>query len=631
MKNGFVKVAVANPEIQVANVDFNKVQILKLVAKALENNVQMLVLPELCVTGYTCGDLFFQQTLIKSAEKAVIEIAKQVPSKMILIFGAPIEFRGKIHNCAVIANNGRILGLVPKINIPNYKEFYECRYFTPALEHPETILLGNERVLLSSKLIFTCNQMASFRFACEICEDLWVPNPPSVDHAINGATVIANLSASDEFVGKSDYRSELVRGQSARLICGYLYADAGEGESTSDLVYIGNNMICENGITLCEKSQCADSLLITELDLFRIEHERNMRNTFVTTNDSSYIYIPFDMEIMDVCLSRDVDPYPFIPDDKKDREKRCEEIVTLQALGLKKRISVINAKSAVIGLSGGLDSTLALLVVNETWKMLKKDPNDIVCISMPCFGTTKRTKNNAEILANRLGVTLRTIDIFKAVNQHFEDIGHDPSIMDVVYENSQARERTQILMDVSNQTKGIVIGTGDLSELALGWATYNGDHMSMYGINSSVPKTLVRSLVKYFARKSDDNELKLVLDDILSTPISPELIPGQETEKTVGSYDLNDFFLYEVMRWGSDPSKVYRLAKKAFKGKFEDKEILDNLKTFYWRFFTQQFKRSCLPDGPKIGSIAISPRGDWRMPSDASVQIWKRELDEMEY
>ncbi len=628
MRHGFIKVAAATPSIKVADCAYNADRILSLVKEAHEEGVHLLVLPELCMTGYTCGDLFFQQALIESARECAIKVASRVPRNMVVVFGAPVELRGKLHNCAIVACAGKVLGIVPKINIPNYQEFYEQRWFTPALPNEESVEFGDDVVYMGGKLIFTCNQIPYFRLACEVCEDLWVPNPPSVNHAINGATVIANMSASDEVTGKSAYRFNLVQGQSARLVCGYVYADAGEGESTTDLVFVGNNMVCEDGLCLASHSMKPDALLVTELDLQRLEHERRIRNTFVTTNDKQYRYIGFDIELGETSLTRVVDSHPFIPSNDGEANRRYEEVLTLQALALKQRLTHTGCRSAVIGISGGLDSTLALIATVKAFDMMGLDRSNITCITMPCFGTTAKTRSNAVILSERYGCTVMTIDITAAVLQHFADIGQDPEVYDVTYENSQARERTQVLMDVANKNGGMVIGTGDLSELALGWATYNGDHMSMYAVNASVPKTLVRKLVEYTARTTDDSILSDTLKAILDTPISPELIPGSQiTEDFVGPYELHDFFIYNVLRWGSSPSKVYRLAKHAFAGEYSDETILKWLKVFYRRFFSQQFKRSCMPDGPKVGTVTLSPRGDWRMPSDACVRTWQEELE----
>ena len=628
MRHGFIKTATATPAIRVADCNYNADKILSLIRRAHDEGVHLLVLPELCVTGYTCQDLFLQQALIQSAQESAVRIASKVPRNMVVVFGSPVELRGKLHNCAIVASAGRILGIVPKINIPNYLEYYEQRWFSPALPNEELVEFGDGKVIMGGKLIFTCNQMPYFRLACEVCEDLWVPNPPSVNHAINGATVIANVSASDEFAGKAAYRYNLIESQSARLICAYVYADAGEGESTTDLVFSGNNQISENGITLASTRLESDELLITELDLEHLEHERRLRNTFVTTNDKEYRYIGFDIEPGETVLTRKVSPMPFVPEDDSERDSRAEEIIGLQCMGLKQRMSHIGCRTAVIGISGGLDSTLALLVTVRTFDMLGLDRTGIICVTMPCFGTTERTKTNAMTMVERLGCTLKVVDIHDAVMQHFSDIGQDPDTYDVTFENSQARERTQVLMDMANMVNGLVIGTGDLSELALGWATFNGDHMSMYGVNAGVPKTLVRHLVSHFADTTGDRDLAQTLRSVIGTPISPELVPGkQETEDLVGPYELHDFFIYHMLRWGSSPSKVYRLARYAFDGRYSDETVLKWLRTFYRRFFSQQFKRSCLPDGPKIGSVALSPRGDWRMPSDACVKVWQVELE----
>lgn len=628
MRHGFIKVAAATPSTRVADCQYNSERILDLISKASEEGVHLLVLPELCVTGYTCQDLFFQQTLIDSAKESALNIASRVPKNMVVVFGCPVEFRGKLHNCAIVASAGQVLGIVPKINIPNYQEFYEQRWFTPALPNEELIDFGDNQVYMSGKLIFTCNQLPLFRLACEVCEDLWVPNPPSVNHAINGATVIANPSASDEYAGKGEYRNSLVEGQSARLICAYIYADCGEGESTTDLVYTGHDLICENGSTIAHHSMNEDQLLISEIDLQKLEHERRIRNTFVTTNDKEYRYIGFNIEIGDTPLTREIERNPFIPKNITVSDDRCEEILNLQTLALSRRLAHTKSRTAIVGISGGLDSTLALAVAVRSADKLCWDRNSIICVTMPCFGTTEHTKSNAEKLAECYGCRLLTINISDAVNQHFADIGQDPNNYDATYENSQARERTQVLMDLANMYNGIVVGTGDLSELALGWATYNGDHMSNYGINSGVPKTVVRELVSYIAKTTESNELASVLESIVNTPISPELLPGdQQTEDLVGPYELHDFFIYHVLRWGCSPSKVLRLALYVFEPDYSEETIKKWLKVFYRRFFAQQFKRSCLPDGPKIGSVSLSPRGDWKMPSDACVLEWNKELE----
>lgn len=628
MRHGFIKVAAATPVVKVADCQFNSDNIIELIKDASLEGVHLLVLPELCVTAYTCGDLFFQQNLLDSARDCILRISTEVPKNMVVVFGAPVELRGKIHNCAIVASAGKILGVVPKLNIPNYGEFYEQRWFTPGLANEEFLELGDQKVVMSGKLIFTCNQLSSFRLACEVCEDLWVPNSPSVNHTINGATVIANVSASNQYYGKSTYRNKLVQGQSGKLVCGYVYADAGEGESSTDLVYTGQNMICENGVCLAQHSSHEGQLLISELDLQMLEDERRKHNTFVTTNDSSYRYIGFDIEPGETSLTRPIEKNPFVSENIKKMTAECHEIFKLQTLGLKRRLTHVNANSAVIGISGGLDSTLALLVTVNAFDMMGLDRENIICVTMPCFGTSDTTKNNAVAMVQNLGCRLIKIDITESVRQHFADIGQSENNYDTTFENAQARERTQVLMDLANKENAIVIGTGDLSELALGWATYNGDHMSMYGVNAGVPKTQVQAIVKIYAKECESDELREILYSVLETPISPELIPGgQETEDFVGPYALHDFFIYYVIKGACSPSKVYRLAKYAFGVEYSESEILKWLRVFYRRFFAQQYKRSCLPDGPKVGPVTLSPRGDWRMPSDASVHEWKYELE----
>ena len=535
---------------------------------------------------------------------------------------------------AAVLNHGEILGLIPKSYLPNYAEFYEARHFTPAGDIFEETVEGYP---FGTDISFQCEEMPELIVAAEICEDLWVPDPPSVSHALAGANVIVNLSASDETIGKCEYRRELVKGQSARLICGYIYASAGGDESTTDLVFSGHNIIAENGSVLAESPRFVNTITYSEIDVHRLTGERRRMTTFRTDDSCGTARIPFSVEkVAETTLTRRIAPMPFVPSGKEDRDRRCEEILTIQAMGLRKRLVHTGCKSLVVGLSGGLDSTLALLVMARAADMADLKRSNILTVTMPCFGTTDRTYKNACELSKKLKTTLREINIKKAVNVHFKDIGHDPENHDVTYENSQARERTQILMDLANQTGGMVIGTGDLSELALGWATYNGDHMSMYAVNASIPKTLVRHLVRYYADTCGDQALQKVLMDILDTPVSPELLPpkdgmiSQKTEDLVGPYELHDFFLYHMMRLGEEPTKVYRLAKYAFAGQYDEAIILKWLKKFYQRFFAQQFKRSCLPDGPKVGSVAVSPRGDLRMPSDACVHIWMEELETLE-
>jgi len=639
MHHGFIKTAVATPDIRVADCDYNAAQIVKCINEAAAKNVKLLVLPELCITGYTCGDLFFQTRLLNSALDSLFKIKDStVDIEMVLAVGVPIVVSNKLYNCAAIIYNGNILGLVPKTNIPNYSEYYELRYFAPSPKENATIYLDGEEVPFGTKLLFSCASLNEFTFSAEICEDVWVPNPPSISHAMNGATIIVNLSAGDEVVSKDDYRRNLIVGQSARLMCGYVYSSAGEGESTTDMVFSGHSMIAENGVLLAETELFKNSISISEIDVLRLVSERTKCNTFSSfDSDNHYWTIEFDMSVEQVELTRFFSPTPFVPCCTQEVDVRCEKIITMQAVGLKKRLMHINAKTAVVGISGGLDSCLALLVAVRAADLLSMQRNQIVAITMPCFGTTDHTKNNAWKLCECLGVTVKEIPIFEAVNQHFQDIGHDVNKFDVTYENSQARERTQVLMDVANQMGGIVIGTGDLSELALGWATYNGDHMSMYGVNSSVPKTLVRYLVKHEADTASDEKLRDVLCSIIDTPISPELLPAasdnsisQKTEDLVGPYELHDFFLYYAIRFGFSPNKVYRLAVYAMNGKYDNKTILKWLRVFYKRFFSQQFKRSCMPDGPKIGTVSLSPRADLRMPSDACVSVWLKELDKIE-
>lgn len=636
MKDGFVKVAAASPRIKVADTAYNGKAIRELMKETAGAGAKVVVFPELCITGYSCGDLFWQDELLEQAKNELITIAKSSKSFDALFFvGLPIEVNGKLYNAAAAVCRGEVLGLVPKSFLPNYNEFYEQRHFTTGQNLCEEVeLTCGMTVPMDTDLIFTCVELPKLKIAVEICEDLWTPEPPSIRHALSGATVIANLSASDEVTGKADYRMSLVNGQSARLICGYVYASAGEGESTQDVVYSGHNLIAENGILLAQSARFANETIYSELDVCRLEADRRRMNTFFTEN--THTQICFHLQNEQTVLSRYIDPAPFVPADVQKRSLRCEEILSIQAYGLKKRIEHTNAACAVIGISGGLDSTLALLVTVRAFALLGRDTDDIVAVTMPGFGTTDRTYENAVKLVQSLGVTLKEVNIKEAVLVHFRDIGQSEDVHDVTYENGQARERTQILMDLANKNHGLVIGTGDLSELALGWATYNGDHMSMYAVNASVPKTLVRHLVAYYANVCGDEELKEVLLDILDTPVSPELLPpengriAQKTEDIVGPYELHDFFLYQMQRFGFTPSKVFRLACVAFADKYAPSFILKWEKIFYRRFFAQQFKRSCLPDGPKVGSIAVSPRGDLRMPSDACADIWLSELEQLE-
>ena len=636
MKDGFLKVAAMTPDVLVANPVFNGEKIREGMDLAAKEGARLLLLPELCLTAYTCSDLFIQGTLLESVKEEIEKIKDwSMNQNMITVFGAPLEFYGKLYNCAVFVYQGKILGIVPKQFIPNYSEFYEARHFTRGPKKVEWIHFLGEEVPFGANLLFACEEMPNFIIGCEICEDLWTPLPPSSHHAMKGATIIVNPSASVETTTKEVYRKNLVSMQSARLVSAYVYADAGEGESTTDVVFSGHNLICENGTVLAESKRFQNGMICGEIDLNRLAADRRRMSTFLPETEEDYEMVRFSMKPEETTLTRQFSKTPFIPANQAEREKRCDEIVTLQAMGLKKRLAHTRAQSAVIGISGGLDSTLAVLVTARAFDLLEIPREKIICVTMPCFGTTDRTYQNAVTLTKELGATLKEVRIMKAVEQHFEDIGHDPSLHNVTYENSQARERTQILMDLSNKYNGLVIGTGDLSELALGWATYNGDHMSMYGVNASVPKTLVRHLVRYFADTTNQEGLRASLMDVLDTPVSPELLPpvdgviSQKTEDLVGPYELHDFFLYYMLRFGFSPKKIFRIAKHTFAGDYEDKTIYKWLRTFCWRFFAQQFKRSCLPDGPKVGSIAVSPRGDLRMPSDASPAVWMSQMDEL--
>ncbi len=629
MKHGFIKVCAATPEIRVADVKFNTANIIKAVKESAKNGSQLTVFPELCVCGYTCGDLFNQNVLLSSVESAVAEICKATEGFDTLVFiGAPIRHGNKLYNCAVALHDGKILGVVPKTYLPDYGEFYEKRYFLPAPENQTTVINGEE-VAFGSKILFKATE--EFAVAAEICEDLWTPESPSVELALSGANIICNLSCSDDVIGKAQYRRNLVKMQSGKLICGYIYSDSGFGESTTDMVFSGQNIISENASILAESKRFTTGIIYADVDVAKLSSERRRTNTFPHKKDN--FVIEFDMNLKRTRLSRTFPQMPFVPADKTDLANRCEEIITMQATGLATRLAHTGIKNVVLGLSGGLDSTLALIVCVHAFDMLFLDRKNIHTVTMPCFGTTKRTKSNAQLLAEAYGVSFEDIDITLAVRQHFSDINHNESITDITYENSQARERTQILMDLSNKYSGLVIGTGDLSELALGWATYNGDHMSMYAVNVSIPKTLVRYLTAYEAEKSE-GILKNVLLDVLDTPVSPELLPpdnngeiAQKTEDVVGPYELHDFFLYYLVRFGFSPSKIYYLAKQSFEGKYDNPTIKKWLTVFIKRFFSQQFKRSCLPDGPKVGSVTLSPRGDWRMPSDASVNLWLKDLE----
>ena len=636
MKDGFVSVACGTPKLRLADCNYNAEQTFTLMRKAEKAGAKVLVLPELGLTGYSCGDLFYQDTLLRASEEALSTVLAATRNlEVVTAVGMPLRVNNKLYNCAVIIQKGTVLGVVPKTHLPNYGEFYEKREFATAPEENGTVTLLGKSVPFGNKLVFRCANMPDLALGFEVCEDRWAPGSPAVDLTAAGATVIGNLSASNDIIGKDSYRRQLVTMQSAKLLCGYVYTSAGEGESSSDVVFGAHQMIAENGTMLAER-RFDGGLLVSEVDVQKLCYERRRTQMFDKT--PAVWEVPFSLTLSETKLTRYVAPQPFVPEGKEDRDARCREILLIASLGLKQRLEHTGAKTAVVGLSGGLDSTLAVLITGLAMKMLDRPMTDIVAVTMPCFGTTDRTKNNAVILAERMGATLKTVDISASVRSHFKDIGHDMEDHSVTFENGQARERTQVLMDIANQTGGLVIGTGDLSELALGWCTYNGDHMSMYGVNCSIPKTLVRHLVGYLARDNaeKDQELHDVLEDILDTPVSPELLPAvqgkisQKTEDLVGPYELHDFFLYYMLRWGFSPAKIYRLAVYALGKQYSRGVILKWLKTFYRRFFTQQFKRNCVPDGPKIGSVAMSPRGDWRMPSDAKMNLWQAELDTLE-
>jgi len=642
MRDGFIKAAAGTPKIRVADCEYNADQIIALMKEAAAQGVKVLALPELCLTGYTCGDLFLQDTLLDGAERALGRILEETAGlDLLTALGLPVRNRwdNKLYNCAAVIQKGEILRLIPKTHIPNYGEFYEGRWFASGKDLDTLTDLCGQNVHMSPDIILECETMPNLVVGVEICEDLWAAEPPSGALSRAGATLILNLSASDEVAGKTDYRRQLVTGQSGRGMCAYVYADAGEGESSTDLVFAGHDMIAENGTLLAER-RFGTGLTVSEIDVDRLTHDRRRVNTFTAPehtpmDDAHCLGICrgfFTLDVAETPLTRPISPTPFIPADMGDRAERCEEILKIAALGLKKRLEHTNSSCAVVGLSGGLDSTLAILTTVLAFDMLGRDRKGILAVTMPCFGTTRRTRSNAELLAVELGTDFREVNIGDAVRRHFADIGQSMEDQSVTFENAQARERTQVLMDLANQRGGLVIGTGDLSELALGWATYNGDHMSMYAVNASIPKTLVRHLVAYEADRLG-GRIGDVLRDILDTPVSPELLPpkdgeiSQKTEDLVGPYELHDFYLYYAVRWGFPPRKVYRLAVYALGDRYDRETLLKWLKNFYRRFFSQQFKRSCLPDGPKVGSVALSPRGDWRMPSDAVAKLW---LDELE-
>jgi len=639
LKDGFFRIAAATPETRVADPEWNAEQIEALIREAADLGCGAVCFPELAVTGYTCGDLFKDRTLIKAAEAALSRLMERTKELDILCaVGVPVAHGGALYNCAAVFHRGRLLGLPAKKNIPNYSEFYEARHFTAGPEgwlpvdyagHPTTL----------GEIMFPCLNVEGLTFGVEICEDLWGAEPPSAKLARAGATVILNPSCSDETIGKAEYRRELVKSWSGHILSAYVYADSGLGESTTDMVFAGHDIVAENGSVLSESQLFGPGgLTVADIDLERLVQERRRMSTWQDApREDGGLCNCFQYEEKTLSFfqpEREAPKYPFVPQDQTGLSDRCELILTMQSVGLATRLSHIGCKTAVIGLSGGLDSTLAMLVTVRAFDRLGLDRTGIKAVSMPCFGTTRRTKSNAQNVAEELGVSFREISIEKAVRQHFTDIGQSEESLDVTYENSQARERTQVLMDTANQCGGIVVGTGDLSELALGWATYNGDHMSMYAVNASIPKTLVRHLVKHEADRSGDR-LRGALEDILDTPVSPELLPpkdgeiAQKTEELVGPYELHDFFLYYMLRFGFTPGKIYRMACRSFRDEYAPETIKAWLRTFYRRFFTQQFKRSCLPDGPKVGSVTLSPRGDFRMPSDAGFHLWLKEIDEL--
>ena len=635
MKDGFVRVGCSNFEVQLSNVEYNAKEIIKCANKAANEGIKILVFPELCLTGYTIEDLFYQKRVLNEVYKQIDVILDQTYElDMLLVIGAPLIHTNKLYNCAIVISNGEILGVIPKTYIPTYHEFYEGRHFASAPKNTTEIMINGAYYPFGTDIIFEDVLHQHIKIGVEICEDLWAPLPPSTRHCLNGATLILNPSASNDLTSKSDYRRLLVSSHSARLICGYAYCNAGLGESSTDVVFSNHHILSENGNILEESIQFEEGIIYADMDLEKLVSERIEVSTY-PTNQDDYRFIPFELEDEQLELERTYDPHPFVPSDHDKRALRCQEVFNIQIYGLIQRLKAARIKKVVIGISGGLDSTLALLVASMAYQKLGYPSTDIIAVTMPCFGTTNRTKNNALKMMEELNVTSRTVDITDAVLQHFKDIHQDESIHDVTYENCQARERTQVLMDIANKEGGIVIGTGDLSEVALGWSTYNGDHMSMYAVNVSVPKTLVRYLVDYVSTLYKGQPLEATLQDILDTPVSPELLPAkdneitQKTEDIVGPYELHDFFLYHHARFHYEPSKLYRITCHTFKDQYTPETIKKWLTVFYRRFFTQQFKRSCIPDGPKVGSVALSPRGDLRMPSDSSVQAWLKECENL--
>lgn len=634
MRHGFVKVAAVTPDIRVADVHYNCEEICKKIELAEAEGAKVIVFPELCLTGYTCADLFAQELLQKEAEKAIRKIAAQTKKSLVFV-GMPLAANGRLYNTVAALNDGRILGFTTGSGAFSCEESYMMRQFSQGPRETTLIEFAGENVMFGPSILYQAEQMPGLVVAAEIGEDAWSPSAPSLKAAAEGATLIVNCAASEEAAGRREYREEMLKAQSSRLISGYISAGAGEGESTTDVVFAGHSLILENGHLLQESAGFENEVIYSEIDVFRLLSERRKNAAFRCQKEGAAPVIKWKLETVETELTRKICPSPFVPEFEEDRMKRCEEILNIQAMGLKKRLAHTHAKTAVVGISGGLDSTLAILVTARAFDMMRKDRKEIIAVTMPCFGTTDRTYQNACRMTKKLGATLIEVPIAESVDMHFKDIGHDKEIHDVTFENAQARERTQVLMDIANEKSGMVIGTGDLSELVLGWATYNGDHMSMYGVNGSVPKTLVRHLVQHCALTSGDLEMREVLMDVLDTPVSPELLPpsdgkiAQKTEDLVGPYELHDFYMYYMLRFGFEPSKIYRLARKAFEGIYSDETILKWLKTFYRRFFSQQFKRSCLPDGPKVGSVGISPRGGLHMPSDACASLWLNELEQL--
>lgn len=634
MKDGYIRVAAGSFDTSIANVTNNSKNIIKLIDQAYQNQTKVLVLPELCLTGYTCEDLFNQERLLNEAKKQLQIIIDYTANKdIVVIIGLPYQHLNSLYNVAAIIHQGELLALVPKTHIPNYQEFYEARRFEKAPEKNITTNFNGKTIPFGTKFIFASTTNPDFKFGVEICEDLWMPDAPSINLALNGANMIFNPSASNEITTKSDYRRSLVSLQSAKLVCGYIYCNAGDGESTTDVVFSGHHIIAENGTIINESQGFASEMIYGDLDLKKLSSERRKMTTFKSLHDYDVIY--FDSTDVDLDTNYHYDPHPFVPSDSNLRAKRCKEVFDIQTRALMQRLKATGIKKVVIGISGGLDSTLALLVCTMAFKQLNYDSKDIIAITMPCFGTTSRTKNNALGLMEELNVTSLEIDIADSVRVQFRDIEQDENVHDVTYENVQARTRTEILMNKANQVGGLVIGTGDLSEVALGWSTYNGDHMSMYAVNVSVPKTLVRYLVDYVASLYHGQKIETILKDVLDTPVSPELLPQendqivQKTEDIVGPYELHDFFIYHMVRFGDEPRKLFRKTQLAFGDKYDKETIKKWLTKFYWRFFTQQFKRSCIPDGPKVGTVSLSPRGDWRMPSDSDVRDWIREIEKI--